>query len=96
MTIAAALLAEFKKEALTTRKFLERRPEGRLLWTPHEKSMTSGQLAFHIASAPGGVVKMAELDTVSMPDFNRANPQPESLNEILESFEASVVTVREN
>ena len=96
MTIAAALLAEFEQEALTTRKFLTRLPEGKLLWRPHEKSMTAGQLAFHIALAPGSVVKMAELDRASMPDFDRANPQPESLNEILESFEASVGTVRES
>ena len=38
MTIAAALLAEFEQEALTTRKFLERLPEDKLLWKPHEKS----------------------------------------------------------
>lgn len=44
MTIAETLLAEFEAEARTTRKFLERLPEDRLTWKPHEKSMSAGQL----------------------------------------------------
>jgi hypothetical protein len=51
--IAYSFLAEFEKELETTRKFLERVPENRLQWRPHEKSMTAGQLALHIALAPG-------------------------------------------
>ena len=48
MTIAKMLLTEFEQEAKTTRKFLEQLPEDKLLWKPHEKSMTPGQLALHI------------------------------------------------
>ena len=43
-SIANALLAEFEIQALITRRFLERIPQDRLTWKPHEKSMTAGQL----------------------------------------------------
>jgi uncharacterized damage-inducible protein DinB len=95
MIIASSLLAEFEQEAKTTRKFLEQLPEDKLLWKPHEKSMTAGQLAMHIAVAPGAIIKMASLDEREMPDFRRPNPQPESKKQILDAFESSVVTVRE-
>lgn len=95
MSIAAAMLAEFEQEAKTTRKFLEQLPEDKLLWKPHDKSMTAGQLAYHIATAPAGIVKMAEMDSVDMPDFDRPNPQPESRQQILDALDASISTVRD-
>ena len=93
--MSESLLAEFEHEAKTTRKFLEQLPEDKLKWTPHEKSMTAGQLALHIAAAPGNIIKMASADEVMMPDFGRLNPQPESIKQILESLEASINAVRE-
>ena len=50
-----AFLAELEQEAGTTRRVLERVPEGKLGWKPHAKSMSLGQLALHVASIPGGV-----------------------------------------
>ena len=57
MPIAKELLAEFEAQAPVTRKFLERLPADKLTWKPHEKSMTAGQFAFHIAAGPGGIVR---------------------------------------
>lgn len=94
-SIADAFLAEFVQEAKTTRKFLEQLPEDKLNWKPHEKSMTAGQLALHMAAAPAGIMKMASLDEMQMPDFSRPNPQPENLSEILDAFDASVRIVSE-
>jgi hypothetical protein len=48
-----------RAELATTRKFLERMPDERLTWRPHEKSMTAGQLALHIAQTPEGVLTFA-------------------------------------
>ena len=93
--IADELLAEFIQESATTRKFIEQLPSDKLNWTPHEKSMTAGQLAFHMAIAPAGIIKMASLDEMPMPDFRRPNLQPESLSEITEAFDAGVNSVRE-
>ena len=52
MSIKTALLAEFKHESNNTRKMLERVPTDKLIWKPHEKSMTLGRLATHIAEIP--------------------------------------------
>lgn len=95
MTIADALLNEFEQESQTTRKFLERLPEAGLNWKPHEKSMTAGQLALHIATAPGGVVRMAQEDKVPAPEFGRPRPQPGSVREVLDALDQSIATVRE-
>ncbi|HYP15500.1 MAG TPA: DinB family protein [Bryobacteraceae bacterium] len=93
MPIAESMLAEFEGEAIITRKFLERVPADKLGWTPHERSMTMGQLAFHIAALPGGVIQLATTERASIPQFGAA-PQPESLEQILDTLESSIVTVR--
>jgi hypothetical protein len=53
MSLAESMLAEFEAQAPVTRKFLERLPEDRLTWKPHDRSMSAGQLAYHLASVPG-------------------------------------------
>ncbi|MFO0917790.1 MAG: DinB family protein [Planctomycetaceae bacterium] len=95
MSFAETLLAEFEQEARTTRKFLERLPEHQLAWKPHEKSMSAGQLALHIAVAPGQVVQIARQDSIPVPNFDRENPQPASLKEILDALDASIDHVRQ-
>jgi len=93
MSIAETLLAEFEAQAPITRKFLERLPEDRLTWKPHEKSMTAGQLAYHLAFVPGGVVQFAQQNPAPAPEF-ASFPQPASRQEILAKLEESVATVR--
>jgi uncharacterized damage-inducible protein DinB len=95
MAIAEALLAEFEQEARTTRKFLEQLPDDKLTWKPHEKSMTAGQLALHIATLPGGIMQFARQDVAPAPDFGRQNPQPASTAEVLQALDKSIAAVRE-
>jgi uncharacterized damage-inducible protein DinB len=45
-------IMELDREASSTRKMLERVPEGKLDWAPHPKSMTLGKLATHVATLP--------------------------------------------
>jgi uncharacterized damage-inducible protein DinB len=92
-SIAQSMLAEFEMQARITRKFLERLPEDKLTWKPHEKSMTAGQLAYHLAMVPGGVVQFARASVNQAPGFSF--PQPESLQEVLAKLDESVATVRE-
>ncbi len=47
------IIAEYKHECATTRKFLERLPDELPEWTPHPKSMTMRRLAVHVAEIPG-------------------------------------------
>jgi uncharacterized damage-inducible protein DinB len=93
MSIAEYLLAEFEQQAPITRKFLERLPEDKLTWKPHPKSMTAGQLAYHLAFVPGGVCRGSQQDAIQVPEFQ--HPQPASLHEILDTFNQSIATVRE-
>lgn len=83
MTLSQAILAEFENEAGSTRKILERIPDGKLSWKPHEKSMTLGRLAGHIAELPAWIVSTVELDslTVEPGDYKAfaADSQPELL-----------------
>ena len=95
MSVAQSYLAEFEGESRITRKFLLRLPEQHLTWKPHAKSMSAGQLALHLAVVPGQVLKMAVQDSVPVPSFGQGNPQPQSIHEILEAFEASLATVRD-
>ncbi len=93
-SIAQAFLDEFETQAPVTRRFLERLPEDKLTWKPHEKSMTAGQLAYHIASTPGGVVRFAQTNSAQVPEFAKF-PQPASGKEILQAFDESAAVVRE-
>lgn len=93
-SIAQALLAEFETQAPITRRFLERLPEDKLTWKPHERSMTAGQLAYHIAFVPGGVVRFVQTNPAQAPDFAKF-PQPALCQEILQTFDEGVAVVRE-
>jgi len=65
MKITELLLAELDREAVGIRKTLERVPEGKNDWKPHEKSMPLGYLATIVANIPAWldrVVNMDELD----------------------------------
>jgi uncharacterized damage-inducible protein DinB len=93
MPLCQQLLAEFEEQVPITRKFLERLPEDKLTWRPHERSMSAGQLALHIAGVPGGVVRGAQQNPAQAPDFG-VIPQPESLQQVLDTFDQSVGTVR--
>lgn len=93
MSIAQSLLAEFETQAPITRRFLERLPEDKLTWKPHNKSMSAGQLAYHLAFVPGGVVRFVQNNPAPAPEF-ASFPQPASRQEILKTLEESIATVR--
>jgi uncharacterized damage-inducible protein DinB len=93
--IATSLLAEFEQELVATRKFLERVPEDRFTWRPHEKSMTVGELALHIAQTPAGVLRMSESDEAAPPNFTAGRPQPATLREVLDALDQSAAYLRQ-
>lgn len=66
MKIADMLLPEFDQEMANTRKTLERIPEEKLAWKPHEKSMTLGRLAGHLAEMPGWAVMGLRRDSLDL------------------------------
>ncbi|MES2391234.1 MAG: DinB family protein [Acidobacteriota bacterium] len=92
-SVAETMLTEFVIQAPITRKFLERLPEDKLTWKPHERSMTAGQLAYHLASVPGGIVRFVQTNPAQAGGF--VFPQPESRQEILDKLEESIAVARE-
>lgn len=75
VTLAQTIAAELQHEAVATRKMLERFPEGKADWSPHEKSMKLGHLASHIADVPNWIrptVTREELD-FSKDDYKPAD-----------------------
>jgi uncharacterized damage-inducible protein DinB len=62
MAIKDALIAELKYESSLTKKMLERVPLDKKDWTPHEKSMTLGRLATHVAEIPHWISRIITID----------------------------------
>jgi len=71
MSIAEALTTDLEQEAAGTRKMLALVPEAKFAWKPHEKSMTLGQLASHLAEAPAWTAGFLEpvMDFAAMKDY---------------------------
>jgi uncharacterized damage-inducible protein DinB len=86
------LLQELEQEAAATRRVLERVPHDRLDWKPHDKSMTLGQLALHVANLPGAI---AEISTRSF-DVKTVIPRPSarSTAELLGVLDQSLARAR--
>lgn len=92
MSIAKSLLAEFEIQAPVTRRFLERLPADKLTWKPHTKSLSAGQLAYHLASVPGGVVRIVQTNPAQAPNFQF--PEATSIEQVLDLLDDSIATVR--
>ena len=72
------MLNELRQEAETTKRLLDRVPANKLDWRPHPKSMSLGQLALHVASIPGDLTRLAQLDQFDAANANFEPAMPES------------------
>jgi len=94
MSATAAMIAELEQESATTRRVLERVPTEKLAWKPHDKSMSLGTLAMHIASAPAFITGWAVPDEfVYTPG---PSPEPTSTQDILAAHDASLADAKKN
>jgi uncharacterized damage-inducible protein DinB len=97
MSIAQSLLPEFDQEMQNTRKVLERVPDEKWSWKPHEKSGTVGWLAGHIATLPGWAtmtVQTEELDYAPVGGPAYQPPKLDNRKELLAEFDKSVKEAR--
>lgn len=93
MPISASLLPEFDHEMTTTRTVIERVPENQYGFKPHEKSMTAGSLASHIADMPNWAVAGITRDSLDMAsDYKPFNAASKA--ELLAAFDKSVAGAR--
>ena len=89
----AELLHELEHEARNTRRALERVPDDKLDWRPHEKSMSLGQLAMHVATIPGNIARLGERDSF---DASTRVPRPgaASAAELVQKLDESVAEAK--
>lgn len=99
MAVTAEFLPEFDQEMASTRRTLERIPEDKLDFKPHEKSMPLGRLAGHIAELVGMgeiVMKDEGLDFANRPagELGRKPTVAESQKHVLELFDKNITALR--
>ena len=95
MNTSETMLIEFREEAATTKRVLDRVPADRLGWKPHERSMSLGQLALHIATVPGSIAKITKPEVFDVSTSNFAPPMPADKEEIEAALAQSVREVEE-
>jgi uncharacterized damage-inducible protein DinB len=94
MSATAAIIQELEQEASTTRRVLERVPSDKLAWKPHEKSMSLGTLAMHVAMSPGYISDWAIQDATKM--SGGSAPDPKTTAEILSAHDAGLAKAKTN
>ncbi len=84
MSVKSSFIAELKQEAVSTQKLLERVPIGSVSWKPHEKSMSLGRLATHIAELASWVTEILTTEEI---DFGTREFKPTIANSVEELLE---------
>jgi uncharacterized damage-inducible protein DinB len=94
MPLKNTLLTEFDHEMGTTRRLLERIPDGKFDWKPHDKSMSLGGLATHLSNLPNWgttILNDASYDLAAGPPNLTAAA---SRVDVLAHFDAATATTR--
>ncbi|QNI34803.1 damage-inducible protein DinB [Alloacidobacterium dinghuense] len=97
MLYSTLFLADLEREAASTRRVLERVPEGRDDWKPHEKSMPLGYLATLVATILGWTDMMVNQDQLDMAPKDAPKFRPKELKtnkELLAALDESVAKAR--
>jgi uncharacterized damage-inducible protein DinB len=87
--------AELDTELPTTRRVLERVPDGRFDWTPHPKSMSMGRLASLVANMPGWITMMLTVDQFDVAQPSNMPPALTTSRALVEAFDAHVTSARD-
>jgi uncharacterized damage-inducible protein DinB len=92
MGALTTMLEELERESQTTRRVLERVPDDRLAWKPHQKSMSLGQLALHVATLPGAIAEISLQSPFQAPKF--IQPSAKTASELLPALNESVAKAK--
>ena len=85
--LISTLLCDLDGELASTRRILERYPDGKGSWQPHPKSRTIGQLAAHVAALPGlgtWIITTETLEATTRPPL----PELDKASELVAFFDA--------
>jgi len=97
MTIGQSMLPEFDEEMKNTRKILDRCPDEKWNWKPHEKSGTLGWLAGHVATMVEWLpitLATEELDYAPVGGPPYVPPKVDNRKELLAVFDKNVAAAR--
>jgi uncharacterized damage-inducible protein DinB len=97
MQVTEMFIADLERETASTRSALERVPEGRADWKPHEKSMSLGNLATLVATLPSWIDMIVNQDELDMhppggPRISR--PELKMAREFVEAFDSSIAKAK--
>jgi len=93
--LSQSFIGELKHEAASTKRILERVPEGKFDWKPHEKSMSLGRLASHVAELPGFLNSILTMDDVDFAKGHYKALHPKTPEELLSVFQQKLDEVVE-
>jgi uncharacterized damage-inducible protein DinB len=94
MPLKDGLLVEFDHEIGTTRKLLERLPDDKLAWKPHDKSMSLGGLATHLSNLPSWGATILNGAGFDLADALPNLEEKTSRADILAAFDAAAAQAR--
>ncbi len=92
---ATQILSEMEQEMVSTVHLLNIVPEDKLNYKPHDKAMSLGALALHVATIPGHNLIYAKAGQVEASVIVN-HPMPASKNDILKGLEDSKRTINEH
>jgi len=91
------LLPEFDMEMANTRRTLERVPDDKFDWKPHDKCGTLGWMAGHLANLPYWTVVTLQRDSLDLAPAGGpvwTPPKPANRKEVLKFFDKHVAEAR--
>lgn len=97
MSLNELLLSELEEEIAASKAVLERMPEDKLDWRPHERSMALGRLSAHIAELLIWATKTIELDELDIAppgEPPKTGAVASSVQEALKMLEENAAEVR--
>lgn len=97
MILKDYFLAQLDREAASTRKAIERVPDGQNSFKPHERSMELGYLAALVAAMLGWIASIVDRDELDLEAPESASFRTKPLSgkaELLASLDCAVATAR--
>ena len=97
MSLSEMIMPEFEQEMANARRTLERVPEEKFEWKPHEKSTSLGGLATHLANIPSWTTHTFDKDELDIapPGAPPIRLEPaKSTADLLAAFDKNVADAR--
>jgi uncharacterized damage-inducible protein DinB len=98
MKLTELFLAQLDDEAGRTRRTLEKTPEGRDDWTPHDRSMPLGRLAMLLTHMPSWIDMVVNRDDLDLSPAGGSNVDTRILrtsDELVRALDEGVAKARE-